>query len=120
MLSHRVLYIYISVRGELEHGPSCRATDDQPTVPSAPSYGKTAQSHSSTGSDGSYAYNPHFPTLPPCVPLTYTLMMVACLPDRPTFAQIVTVLRDVDAEVSGGRYLNSEGGLQVLSSALEI
>jgi hypothetical protein len=51
------------------------------------------------------------------VPLTYTLMMVACLSekpgDRPNFDQIVTVLQDIKDEVSSGCYLNSEGTPQV-------
>jgi hypothetical protein len=66
-----------------------------------------------------YVPHPQFPKLPASVPLTFTLTMVACLSpkpeDRPTFAQVLTVLLDVEAEVVRGRYMNSVGLIQVLT-----
>jgi hypothetical protein len=72
---------------------------------------------SSQDDEEGYIHNPDFPQLPATVPLTYTLTMVACLSgkpeERPTFGQLVTVLADVEAEVTSGCYLNSEGAAQV-------
>lgn len=63
------------------------------------------------------AYHPTFPDLPASVPLTYTLSMHACLSERPTerpsFAQVATLLRDVAVEVSDGCYVNSHARVQV-------
>jgi hypothetical protein len=67
-----------------------------------------------------YIAHPSFPKLPASVPLTYTLTMVACLSakpeDRPSFAQVLTVLSDVEAEVARGQYINSVGVTQVFIS----
>lgn len=61
--------------------------------------------------------NPDFPNLPTTVPLTYTLTMQACLAERrserPTFAQITTILTDLSSEVARGNYINSLGLIQV-------
>ena len=55
--------------------------------------------------------------LRPAVPLTYSLTMKACLRqhamERPTFDQILELLRDVVKEVARGRYLDGDGRLQV-------
>lgn len=63
------------------------------------------------------AHHPAFPDLPASVPLTYTLSMHACLSERPTerpsFAQVATLLRDVVVEVSDGCYVNSHARVQV-------
>jgi hypothetical protein len=63
-----------------------------------------------------------FPHLPSSVPLTYTLLMKACLSSnplsRPSFSQVLTILSDVSEEVLRGCYINSEGWLQVRSTAL--
>ena len=57
--------------------------------------------------------HPHFPHLPAAVPLAYTLTMKACLghaPEaRPTFAQVVTLLRETDGAVASGHYVTSHG-----------
>ena len=51
------------------------------------------------------------------MPLTFTLLMKACLSEspahRPSFAQTVTILKDLGAEVQRGHYINSDGWLQV-------
>lgn len=65
--------------------------------------------------------NPDFPNLPSTVPLTYTLTMQACLSERrserPTFAQITTILHDLCSEVARGNYINSLGLIQVCNSS---
>lgn len=65
--------------------------------------------------------NPQFPNLPTTVPLTYTLTMQACLSERrserPSFAQITTILADLSTEVARGNYINSLGHIQVRYSA---
>jgi hypothetical protein len=57
--------------------------------------------------------HPDFPHLPEVAPMTYTLAMKACLSqnpeERPSFVQLLTILRDLKAEVAAGSYLNSEG-----------
>jgi hypothetical protein len=75
---------------------------------------------SSDDSDGSahhLEFDPAFPDLPASVPLTYTLSMKACLSEkpseRPSFAQVLTLLADMRQEVGGGHYINSEGRVQV-------
>ena len=54
-----------------------------------------------------------YPDVPPAVPLLYVLTMKACLSDqpeeRPTFADLLTLLADMEAEVATGAYINSEG-----------
>jgi hypothetical protein len=58
-----------------------------------------------------------FPDVPARVPMTYTLAMKACLSttpaDRPSFQQVQTLLRDVQAEVAKGSYVDSDGAPQV-------
>jgi hypothetical protein len=58
-----------------------------------------------------------FPNMPGSVPLTYTLLMKACLSrspaHRPSFAQTLTILKDLCSEVACGSYINSDGWLQV-------
>jgi hypothetical protein len=65
-----------------------------------------------------------FPQLPASVPLTYTLLMKACLSSnplsRPSFSQVLTILSDVSEEVLRGCYINSEGWLQVLHTHLQL
>lgn len=65
--------------------------------------------------------NPQFPNLPTTVPLTYTLTMQACLSERraerPTFAQITTILADLSSEVARGNYINSLGHIQVCNTS---
>lgn len=50
-------------------------------------------------------------------PLTYTLTMKACLSaeasERPSFAQVRTLLQDMQMELSRGRYIDSDGHVQV-------
>ena len=64
-----------------------------------------------------YDVHPDYPVLRPVVPLTYSLTMKACLRqhamERPTFDQILELLRDVVKEVARGRYLDGDGRLQV-------
>jgi hypothetical protein len=61
--------------------------------------------------------HPDYPHLPDSVPMTYTLAMKACLSespkDRPTFAQMQTLLGDLEEEVASGQYVNSAGALVV-------
>eukprot|EP00892_Ulva_mutabilis_P012781 jgi/Ulvmu1/9876/UM057_0031.1 len=68
--------------------------------------------------------HPAFPDLPASVPLTYTLSMHACLSqrptERPTFAQVSTLLRDVAMEVADGRYVNSDARVQGRSGVLRM
>jgi hypothetical protein len=51
--------------------------------------------------------------LPPDAPLTYVLAFKACIsddaPDRPSFADVVTLLDDICAEVDSGIYINAQG-----------
>lgn len=65
-----------------------------------------------------YEVDPAFPALPASVPLTYALTMEACLSptpeERPAFAQVLTLLADVDAEIALGEYVNAAGRVQVL------
>lgn len=60
-----------------------------------------------------FALHPDFPHLPPSTPLTYVLTMQAALSEhaaeRPSFADIVTLLTDNMDEVATGAYINSEG-----------
>jgi hypothetical protein len=64
-----------------------------------------------------YVRHPDFPHLPASVPLTYTLTMQACLSEshgeRPTFEQVIVLLRDLCAEVAKGQYIDTAGCLQV-------
>lgn len=64
-----------------------------------------------------FRWNPDFPTLSRAAPLTYTLTMKACLSaeaaERPTFAQVRTLLQDMQRELSRGRYIDSDGLVQV-------
>lgn len=57
--------------------------------------------------------HPAFPNLPEDTPLTYVLMVAACLDaaiaERPTFAQAEQVLLDIDGEVASGSYLDARG-----------
>lgn len=80
-----------------------------------------------TGVNGShrsteYDVHPDYPVLRPAVPLTYSLTMKACLRqhamERPTFDQILELLRDVVKEVARGRYLDGDGRLQVRAAPL--
>eukprot|EP00892_Ulva_mutabilis_P000885 jgi/Ulvmu1/10798/UM069_0033.1 len=71
------------------------------------------------GGDGGRAeleLNPAFPTVPASVPLTFALTMQACLApaptDRPAFEQVLTLLRDCEAEVAVGEYVNAAGYIQ--------
>ena len=72
--------------------------------------------------DGEYMLHPRFPNLPGSVPLTYTLTLEACLSsapeERPSFAQILTLLEDVQHEVSLGEYINTVGRVQARCSPL--
>ena len=56
------------------------------------------------------------------VPLTYTLTMKACLShkytERPSFAQVLQLLHDVQGEVAAGRYMDGTGRVQVRASVL--
>lgn len=67
------------------------------------------------GADG-YTAHPDFPTLSPQVPLTFALTMKACLSqkhtERPSFAQILQLLADLQKEVSKGSYVDSTGRVQ--------
>jgi hypothetical protein len=96
----------------------CRAPIARPkhSVPTQPST-SSSEGKSVADTNGDFLYHPDFPSLPASVPLTYTLMMVACLSekpgDRPNFDQVVTVLRDIQDEVSSGCYLDSDGVPQV-------
>eukprot|EP00892_Ulva_mutabilis_P012786 jgi/Ulvmu1/9880/UM057_0035.1 len=69
-----------------------------------------------------YEYTPHpeFPDLPGAVPLTFTLMMHACLSltptERPTFEQVVTLIADLEEEIEGGCYIDSTGARQDTAS----
>lgn len=66
--------------------------------------------------------HPDFPAVPASVPLTFALTMQACLAaaptDRPSFAQVLTLLHDCDAEVAVGEYVNSSGLIQVRLATL--
>eukprot|EP00892_Ulva_mutabilis_P005445 jgi/Ulvmu1/3272/UM151_0020.1 len=68
------------------------------------------------GRSTEYDVHPDYPVLRPAVPLTYSLTMKACLRqhamERPTFDQILELLRDVVKEVARGRYLDGDGRLQ--------
>jgi serine/threonine protein kinase len=70
---------------------------------------------------GDFERHPGFPHLPASVPLTYTLTMQACLSarpeERPSFAQVLVLLRDVAAEVATGGYINSLGRMQARPAA---
>eukprot|EP00892_Ulva_mutabilis_P009199 jgi/Ulvmu1/6651/UM003_0289.1 len=63
-----------------------------------------------------FRWNPDFPTLSRAAPLTYTLTMKACLSadaaERPSFAQVRTLLQDMQMELSRGRYIDSDGQVQ--------
>lgn len=67
--------------------------------------------------DVDFVMHAGFPDLPPAVPLTFTLTMYACLSrtpeERPTFAQIRTLFKDLGEELSGGKYINSLGQPEV-------
>lgn len=66
-----------------------------------------------------YVIDAAFPALPASVPLTFALTMEACLSptpeERPAFAQVLTLLADVQAEVALGEYVNAVGRVQVSS-----
>ena len=66
--------------------------------------------------DGELVLHPLFPNLPGSAPLTYTLTLEACLSsapeERPSFAQILTLLADVQHEVALGEYINTVGRVQ--------
>lgn len=83
----------------------CRVSTTSSEDPSAAGNGKRLQPH------------PEFPRLPSRAPLTYVLMVAACLDqvihERPTFAQARQVLQDVDDEVATGVYLDANCGFQV-------
>ena len=68
--------------------------------------------------------HPGFPCLPSTTPLTYTLTMKACLSEaaaeRPTFADLVSLLEDCAAEVQGGSYADSEGNICVRCCCLHV
>ena len=61
--------------------------------------------------------NPRFPRLPKATPLTFTLTMKACLSnthsERPTAAQLRTLLSDMQREVAQGRYIDCSGTIRV-------
>eukprot|EP00892_Ulva_mutabilis_P006166 jgi/Ulvmu1/3921/UM018_0144.1 len=63
-----------------------------------------------------YVVDPEFPALPASVPLTFALTVEACLSptpeERPAFAQVLTLLADVQAEVALGEYVNAAGRVQ--------
>ena len=64
-----------------------------------------------------YAMHGDFPLLQASTPLTYTLTMKACLSnkyaERPSFAQVLQLLNDVQMEVATGRYMDGTGRVQV-------
>jgi serine/threonine protein kinase len=64
-----------------------------------------------------YEIHPEFPLLHAGVPLTYTLTMKACLSpkytERPSFSQVLQLLKDVHVEVAKGRYMDGTGRVQV-------
>eukprot|EP00892_Ulva_mutabilis_P008546 jgi/Ulvmu1/6063/UM027_0041.1 len=73
-----------------------------------------------------YVPHPTFPDVPGVVPLTFTLTMHACLSlkpsERPTFDQVVTLLNDLEDEITTGSYIDSNGEGQdagTLSRGLE-
>ena len=67
-----------------------------------------------------YEIHPDFPLLHAGVPLTYTLTMKACLStkytERPSFSQVLQLLKDVQVEVAKGRYMDGTGRVQVRSN----
>jgi hypothetical protein len=69
------------------------------------------------GEGEQYVAHPDFPHLPPDAPLTFALTMKACLSqkhtERPTFNQILQLLRDLQKEVGHGTYVDSTGRVQV-------
>lgn len=68
-------------------------------------------------SDSDLSHHPDYPSLPAAVPLTYTLVMRACLSqdpaERPSFGHLVSMLEDLKTEVESGSYVDSTGGMQV-------
>lgn len=68
-------------------------------------------------SDSDLSHHPEYPSLPAAVPLTYTLVMRACLSqdpaERPAFGHLVSMLEDLKTEVESGSYVDSTGGMQV-------
>jgi serine/threonine protein kinase len=71
-----------------------------------------------THGEDQYIAHPEFAALPPDAPLTFALTMKACLSskhvERPTFNQILQLLRDLQKEVARGSYVDSAGRVQVL------
>jgi hypothetical protein len=69
------------------------------------------------GEGETYVAHPDFPHLPADAPLTFALTMKACLShkhtERPTFNQILQLLRDLQKEVGHGSYVDSTGRVQV-------
>lgn len=57
-----------------------------------------------------------FPDVLPTCPLTYTLLMKACMSrntaDRPSFAQMLQIFTDMNRELSQDRYVDSTGTVQ--------
>ena len=68
------------------------------------------------GLDQGFEAHPMFPHLPTTTPLTYLLTMMACLSekpaDRPTFAQLLILIADMDEEVQRGSYIDASGRSQ--------
>ena len=67
--------------------------------------------------DGILERHPNFPAFQVHVPLTYTLLAIACMSssptDRPSFQQIMEVLTSLNKELECGRYIDAQGNMQV-------
>eukprot|EP00892_Ulva_mutabilis_P000431 jgi/Ulvmu1/10389/UM061_0073.1 len=63
-----------------------------------------------------------FPDVLPTCPLTYTLLMKACMSrntaDRPSFAQMLQIFSDMNRELSQDRYVDATGTVQLASQML--
>ena len=67
--------------------------------------------------DGILERNPNFPAFQHYVPLNYALLAVACMSrdytERPSFSQILDVLKDIETEMDDKFYIDAEGCEQV-------
>lgn len=72
-------------------------------------------------SDSDLSHHPDYPSLPELAPLTYTLVMRACLSaipaERPSFSDLVSMLEDLKTELDSGSYVDSRGSTQVRNVA---
>lgn len=96
-------------------------SEEKAQAPAPPNSPSSAETEVAVGAPPQkqqhFALHPLFPHLPADTPLTYTLTMQACLCeepyDRPSFANVATLLQDMQDEISTGQYLNSDGVLRV-------